>query len=320
MKTKAKISLLLGLIMVLALAACGGGQGDSAEDENTAVTQVVQTAMAAITQTAAVESPTPDHTATFTPAPTNTATPTATSGPTATLPPIPTNTSVFQQPSSETSTCDIGGFVRDVTIKDGTNFSVGTPFTKTWEIENIGTCTWNKNYLVAFYGGELMAEDNAYTFTTEDIEPGERVQISIEMTAPGTPGNYISYWILKNDVGQTFFVDGSSVYVDISVGITPTPTRTPVPNDPPEIKINAPANGDVFTTDDLINFIGTATDPEDGDISNLIEWKSSRDSFLAQSGNFNIKLTEGIHTITASIEDSEGGTDSVTISLTVNAP
>ncbi len=224
-KTKWMFLLALMLVMVLALAACGGS-GDAPEDENYAVTQVVETAMAAISQTAAVQSPTPNNTPTFTPAPTETPAPTATTAPVATLPSIPTSTSVFQQPGTNVSTCDIGGFVKDVTIPDGTNMATGAKFTKTWEIKNIGTCTWNKNYQIIFYGGDQMAADTIFTFTDKDIEPGESVQISIEMTAPEKTGNFQSYWIFRNDVGQNFFVDGSSIYVQISVGITATPTKT----------------------------------------------------------------------------------------------
>lgn len=325
MKTKLKNVLLLGLLLIFALAACGGGEENTSEDENTAVTQVVETAMAAISQTAAVQSPTPNHTPTFTPAPTSTETPTATNGPTATLPAVPTNTSVFQQPGSEISTCDSGGFVKDVTIPDGTNMAIGTKFTKTWEIKNIGTCTWNKNYQIVFYGGEQMAADTILTFTDKDIEPGESVQISIEMTAPDKTGNFDSYWILRNDVGQNFFVDGSSIYVKITVGLTQTPTYTPVPNDPPEITISEPANGKDFPKDTEIAFRGVATDPEDGDISNLIEWKSDIDGFLGTGANILFTLSgsdtqDVTHTITATIEDSDGEEEEVSITVVVKKP
>ncbi|MBN2044106.1 MAG: hypothetical protein JW757_03720 [Anaerolineales bacterium] len=310
-------ALLISILLILSLSACGGGS-ENEQDENLAVTQVVETAMAAITQTAAAQSPTPNNTPTFTPAPSST--PTATSGPTPTVPAIPTQTSVFQQPSSETSTCDIGGFISDVTIPDGTQIAIGSTFTKTWKIENIGTCTWNKNYQIVFNGGTQMADDVAYRFTDEDIEPGETVEVSIDMTAPGTAGTYTSYWVFKNDVGQIFYVDGGSIYVEIAVGITPTPTATLQPNDPPTIVINTPADEAIFTTGDTITFSGTAEDPEDGDLSNSIEWRSDIDGLLGTAASLNFELSEGEHTITATVKDTRGATVKATITVYVEAP
>lgn len=316
-KTKLIFLLIAMLATALALTACSGG-GDAPEDENYAVTQVVETAMAAISQTAAVQSPTPNNTPTFTPAPTETPAPTATDAPVATLQPIPTNTSVFQQPSTNVSTCDIGGFVKDVTIPDGTNMATGTKFTKTWEIKNIGTCTWNKNYQIVFYGGDQLADDTIFAFTSDDIEPGESVQVSIEMTAPDKTGNFESYWIFRNDVGQNFFVDGSSIYVQISVGITPTPTKTTAPNDPPTLQIDVPAKDITITVGTVVTFSGTATDPQDGDISSSIVWKSNIDGILGTAASLNFTLSEGTHTITASVEDSAGEEDSMTRIVVVN--
>ena len=57
---------------------------------------------------------------------------------------------MFTQPGGTTSSCDIGNFVKDVTIPDGTAVAAGAKFTKTWEIKNAGTCTWNENYVVIF--------------------------------------------------------------------------------------------------------------------------------------------------------------------------
>ena len=268
----------LALIVMVLLSACGGKTAEEEEqDPNAAITQVVETAMAALTETGAVQSPTPSITPTV--LPTNTPIPSMQPSPTiSTLVGLPTTTSgspSFVQPTGQTSSCDIGGFVKDVTIPDGTNVAAGQKFTKTWEIKNNGTCTWNKNYTVVFYGGTQLAADTIYNFTDTDIEPGENVQISVEMTAPTTTGEYISYWILRNDLGQNYFVDGSSIYVEIIVGTakTATPTATTDPNTAPSITISA-STTTTITEGGTVDFVGIASDAEDDDgpLTNSIKW------------------------------------------------
>ncbi len=88
----------------------------------------------------------------------------------------------------------------------------------------------------------------------------------------------------------------------------------------PIISINTPSDGSDFALDALITFGGTATDPEDGDISTDIEWTSSRDGFLGQfaSGTMLSPLSEGTHLITAQVADSAGGVSSDSITIEVS--
>lgn len=314
--------LILTLILVMALSACGGKETEESEDPNAAVTHVVETAMAAITQTAAVQSPTPSSTPTTMPTSTNTPAPSLEPSPT--LPLLPSATSAFNQPTTPNSGCDIGTFVKDVTIPDGTAIAAGEKFTKTWEIKNSGTCTWNKNYQIIFYGGERMGAETAYAFTTEDIEPGESVAISIEMTAPSTNGTYYSYWIFRNDAGQNFFVDGGSIYAQIAVGGTATPgptatTTTPDPNTAPSLTISA-TSATTITVGGSVDFTGLANDAEDGSISGLIKWfigsteQGSTGSPVTLTFN-----TAGTFTVKATVTDSGGKTTtSNLVSITVN--
>lgn len=310
-------NLILSLALVLALAACGGrGNAEPTEDPNAAVTHVVETAMAAITQTAAVQSPTPSSTPTPEATNTPTASPTAQISPT--IPSIPTSTSVFTQPGGTTSSCDIGNFVKDVTIPDGTAVAAGSKFTKTWEIKNGGTCTWNKDYVVIFYGGEQMAEKTSYPLTTKDIEPGQSVQISIEMTAPSKTGSYTSYWILRNDAGQNFFVDGGSFYVQVAVGGTATPGPSATPgNSAPSVVIQANTATSI-TAGGTVNFTGIATDPEDGTISSSIKWFIGSTEQTEVGGNPTLTFsTAGTYTVTAKVTDSGGKTSPSSNSITV---
>jgi len=118
--------------------------------------------------------------------------------------------------------CDSAAFVSDVTIPDGTVLAPGAAFTKTWRIQNAGTCTWNTSYAVVFVSGTQMGGASPQLLTA-DVAPGSSVDISVAMTAPATAGSYTGYWQLKNAAGVTF---AQSFYVQIQVGSGATPTAT----------------------------------------------------------------------------------------------
>jgi hypothetical protein len=52
--------------------------------------------------------------------------------------------------------CNWAKFVGDVTVKDGTEFTPNVEFVKTWELKNIGSCSWKSDTLLVFAGGEQM--------------------------------------------------------------------------------------------------------------------------------------------------------------------
>ena len=122
--------------------------------------------------------------------------------------PVITPTSPGDPPAQQTSasgiTCDRGMFIEDVSIPDGTNFTPGETFVKTWRIENSGSCTWTPEYAVVFDSGDAMSGPASFPLTSSSVAPGENVEISINLTAPQTPGNYRGDWKLRNAAGQTF--------------------------------------------------------------------------------------------------------------------
>jgi hypothetical protein len=138
----------------------------------------------------------------------------------------PINTPTYSSYAASASACDGSAYVSDVTISDGTVVAPGANFTKTWRIQNTGTCTWNSNYSIIFSSGERMS--GTTTTIDQSVAPDETGDISVELTAPDTDGTYTGYWILSNNSGTAF---GNYVYVQIIVSAssstsTPTPTAT----------------------------------------------------------------------------------------------
>ncbi|HPP01170.1 MAG TPA: S8 family serine peptidase [bacterium] len=95
-------------------------------------------------------------------------------------------------------------------------------------------------------------------------------------------------------------------------------TSEPITNYPPVVTITAPPDGTQVSEGSSITFKGTATDPEDGNLSYSLAWNSSLDGFLG-IGNTIIKILKvGTHTISAQVSDSGGKIGNYTITVTVN--
>ncbi|HTP00158.1 MAG TPA: NBR1-Ig-like domain-containing protein [Anaerolineales bacterium] len=141
---------------------------------------------------------------------------------------VPT-AAVSAQPPETTVRCDWAQFVTDVTIPDGTRIGPGLPFTKTWRLKNIGTCTWTTSYGLVFSSGAQMGGPSVVGLPT-NVPPGQTVDLTVNLTAPGTVGHYIGYWKLSNASGAVFGLGSNADkawWVEINVTGGPTP---PPPN------------------------------------------------------------------------------------------
>ena len=137
--------------------------------------------------------------------------------PAATLAPVAT-----QQPSSA-SCVNAMSYVADVTVKDGEVYRPGAGFRKTWRIYNNGTCTWNTNYYLDFASGDRMNGNSVRIPTT--VQPGQTVDISVDLTAPNANGKYKGNWQMRSPQGANF---GQVIWVSIQVnGNAYQPTATP---------------------------------------------------------------------------------------------
>jgi len=117
------------------------------------------------------------------------------------LPPvtaIPTVSTV-----APTTGCDRAHFVSDVTVPDGTVFAPGATFTKTWRLKNTGKCTWTTDYTLVFSTGDQMGGISSMNIPSS-VAPNQTIDLSVNLTAPTSNGNYRGYWLLKNAAGRVF--------------------------------------------------------------------------------------------------------------------
>lgn len=91
----------------------------------------------------------------------------------------------------------------------------------------------------------------------------------------------------------------------------------PVPNTPPQVSITSPAANAIIGSGTSVNFVGSASDTEDGSLSFKILWASSLDGALGSGESFSKVLTDGVHTITASVTDSSGTTTQTSRTVSV---
>jgi chitodextrinase len=90
-------------------------------------------------------------------------------------------------------------------------------------------------------------------------------------------------------------------------------------NSSPSVSISSPSNNASFTEGTAVQFSGSASDPEDGDLSAQLAWMSSLDGHIGTGASFTRVLTAGSHTITATVYDSHGALGSKSVSVTINA-
>ena len=129
---------------------------------------------------------------------------------------IPTITPLPQQvepttPPEPVKPCNKALFISE-TVPDHSEFSPNEDFTKTWRVENVGTCTWNTNYRIELQSGEAMGAGYTHYFP-QIIHPGERMDVVLELDAPPEEGEYTSWWQLQDDQGKKF----AQLYVLIEV-------------------------------------------------------------------------------------------------------
>jgi hypothetical protein len=191
----------------LFLSACGG----SATPDNAAAiaTSVAQTVEARDTEQAVTQ---PTETVTLTPA--SAASPTPLSTPLATSTPQPVD--------SNGKPCYAVVFLADVTIPDGKLVSPGETFTKTWRVQNVGNCVWDRTYSLMLASGDQMGTVNKIPLSTS-VYPNQSVDLSVDMTAPTAEGTYTGYWRIATPFGGTFGVGANDLSLTVKIEVSAKP-------------------------------------------------------------------------------------------------
>lgn len=177
--------------------------------------------------------PQPEPTETNFP-PTETLAPTATATLSETLTPTPTPTSIPLEPTltplppENAADCvNAGRFISDVTIPDNSDVAINQVFTKTWRVQNVGTCIWWAGYTLAHYSELDFGAQDAIPLA--QTSPGETVDLSVDLLAPDVAGAYRGNFVIWNPDGLPIEIEGDSrLWVIFNAvddgGVQPAPT------------------------------------------------------------------------------------------------
>lgn len=131
--------------------------------------------------------------------PTETILPSPSPSPTEVIPPTPEPSPTITQPSCT----NIAELDRHLSINDGSVLRPNTLYAKVWRIKNIGTCVWNTSYALTFSDG-YESLDQADIPLSNEVQPGETIELKVNFTTPDKGNTYIGNWMLKSDTGLIF--------------------------------------------------------------------------------------------------------------------
>lgn len=205
----------IALLLTLALSACGASTPEPTPTFTTGQIQTaaVSTFAADLTQTAFYQ-----PTATFTPSPEATNTLSATFS-------VPTqSTAAATVPVGVVTSCNNLVYISDVTVPDNTVMNPGQSFTKTWRVQNTGSCAWGAGYKFSLIAGDAMGAQ-ALTIT-QTVAPGATYELSVPMTAPSAGSSTISATWRMSDAAGAFFGDALTVVIKLGTGGSTAPAAT----------------------------------------------------------------------------------------------
>jgi len=84
---------------------------------------------------------------------------------------------------------------------------------------NVGTCAWTPSFSFVFVDGDRLTAP-ASVGLSDYVNPGQTIDLSVNMIAPNQNGHYQGYWELRDPAGVLFGIGAqaqSSFWVDINV-------------------------------------------------------------------------------------------------------
>jgi hypothetical protein len=135
------------------------------------------------------------------------------------VPPTAFPATAIPATNTPAGTCNLAAFEGDINYTDDTVVPAGQNFDKKWRLRNNGTCTWTSGYKVVFVSGDAMGGAGSVQLTNGTVQPGASVNVSVNLTAPASPGTYRGNYKLQSSDGANFGIDpaGSVFYVRIVV-------------------------------------------------------------------------------------------------------
>ena len=103
-------------------------------------------------------------------------------------------------------------YISDLTIPDGTIVSPGQILDKRWQVENSGSCNWDKTYQL-----KLVAGSNLNVPLAQALYParsGTQGTIRIRFIAPDEIGTHRSAWQAHTPQGEPF---GDPIFIEITI-------------------------------------------------------------------------------------------------------
>jgi hypothetical protein len=185
------------------------------------------------------------------------------------------------------SACDLAaaGIPIDVTVPDGTRFQPGETFAKTWRLVNAGTCPWTQKYAVVWFSGQSLGIAPPQPMPGI-VQPGESVDITVDMMAPYRPGTYQGNWKLRNADGQLFGLGpngDSPFWVQIEVVENNTPESETLPSETPTLAIYAGGAANMVVLDGLDLDTGDLNQPSEDDFVYQIN-NQEQPQFMPENG------------------------------------
>ena len=168
-----------------------------------------------------------------------------------------------------------------------------------------------------FVGDPITLQGTATDMAGDDLSGSLAWRSDLQGDLGG--GATVSTTLARGDHTITAAVtDGLGLTGEARLHVSVTPQ--PAADTPPLVAITAPLAGRAYTAGVPIQFVGTANDLEDGDLTASLAWTSDRDGTLGTGGSFTRPLSAGMHRITASATDGGTLTSSAEVMITVEAP
>lgn len=198
------LKTLMGASLVLILSACNLVPAAPAANNTNPISQATvdidptlnairtQAVATALAEIAAQVTPTTQPTTqpTDTPAPTATAQPVLpTTMPTATIQPVTGGSVATKVPPAYAC------ITTRTTPDFGTVYAPGTDFDATWTVKNTSSKTWGLHEVdYRFLAGTKLYKYGNLFDLPQDVKSNSTITLSVDMTAPTTPGTYSTAW------------------------------------------------------------------------------------------------------------------------------